>query len=218
MSIFVTADEKAKTEFAIPVAWELYDMVKVQAKSLEEAYNYVQEHLDDIPFGDDGSYVDGSYEITVNNSVECICYQNTRDVVCTEFCCDDDLTKYTHEKQFDPYFDDSKPIAVGKFFSNGKTISISLKLEGTMKVSYKGELYDSSSDFPDELKERIKAQPDTWDKKDFKIIAFKAYQLTADPDDHEYWDVYFDLSAMPTKEKVLDHMLAKARKYFGISA
>ena len=218
MSIFVTADEKAETEFTIPVTWEVRDMVTVQAKSLEEAYNYVQEHLDDIPLGDDESYVDGSYEISANDSDECICYQNTRDVVCTEFLCEDDLTKYTHDIQFDPTFNDKLPIAVGKFYYKGKEISISLKLEGTMKVSYKGELYDSPSDFPDELKERIKTQPDTWDKKDFKIIEFKTYQLTADPDDHEYWDVYFDLSAMPTKEKVMDHMLTRARKYFGISA
>ncbi len=64
-----------KKEFKIPVTWSVFDTVKVQADSLEEAYNYVAENLDEIPLGDEPNYIDGSYEISAAGPEECLIYQ-----------------------------------------------------------------------------------------------------------------------------------------------
>ena len=73
MAAYVTANKNAKQEFNIPVTWEVFDTVKVQASSLKEAYEYVQEHLDEIPLGDDPNYVDDSYKISASLE-ECEAY------------------------------------------------------------------------------------------------------------------------------------------------
>lgn len=52
-----------KKTFTIPVSWEVYDHIEVQANSLGEAINWANEHSDEIPLGTDPEYVDGSYQI-----------------------------------------------------------------------------------------------------------------------------------------------------------
>lgn len=60
---YVTANENAKKEFKIPVSWEVSDFVKVQADTLEEALEYMEEHEDEIPIDmSDAEYIDGSYQ------------------------------------------------------------------------------------------------------------------------------------------------------------
>ena len=59
----VVANPQGKKGFPIPVTWEACDTVRVQADSLEEAYEWVQEHSDEIPLGTEPGYVDGSYKI-----------------------------------------------------------------------------------------------------------------------------------------------------------
>lgn len=49
--------------FMIPVYWEVVDLVEVKADSLKEAYDYVVDNADDIPFGTEPRYVDDSYKV-----------------------------------------------------------------------------------------------------------------------------------------------------------
>jgi hypothetical protein len=52
-----------KKRFVIPVSWEVYSTITVEANSLEEAIAYCEEHSDEIPLGSDTHYIDGSYRI-----------------------------------------------------------------------------------------------------------------------------------------------------------
>lgn len=38
-------------KYYVPVMWEVWDKVEVQADSLEEAVKYVKQHEDTIPLG-----------------------------------------------------------------------------------------------------------------------------------------------------------------------
>lgn len=52
-----------KKKFYIPVEWSVWDKVEVQAYTIEEAIQWVKEHIDEIPLGTDPEYIDGSYRI-----------------------------------------------------------------------------------------------------------------------------------------------------------
>lgn len=54
--------EETKT-FTIPVSWEVYDTIKVDANTLEEALEWANKHIDEIPLGTTPEYVDASYQI-----------------------------------------------------------------------------------------------------------------------------------------------------------
>lgn len=56
-------NEKRKKTFSIPVTWEVWDRVEVEAETLEEAIRYVKENIDIIPLGTEPEYIDGSYKI-----------------------------------------------------------------------------------------------------------------------------------------------------------
>lgn len=71
--VHVTANE-AEQEFIIPVTWSVFSKIKVQANSLEEAFEWAKEHLDEIPLDDETDYVDGSYEISADSVEECELY------------------------------------------------------------------------------------------------------------------------------------------------
>ena len=49
-------------EWRIPVTWEMYGIVRIEADTLEEAMDMAYDS--EIP--DDGEYVDGSWEVTDN--------------------------------------------------------------------------------------------------------------------------------------------------------
>lgn len=50
-------------KFSIPVTWEVWDKVEVEAETIEEAIQYVKDNLDTIPLGTEPEYIDGSYKI-----------------------------------------------------------------------------------------------------------------------------------------------------------
>lgn len=53
----------SKRKYYIPVSWEVWDKVEIEAESLEDAVKYVKENIDDIPLGTEPEYIDGSYKI-----------------------------------------------------------------------------------------------------------------------------------------------------------
>lgn len=57
-------------KFSIPVTWEVWDKIEVEAETIEEAIQYVKDNLDTIPLGTEPEYVDGSYKIEDGNNGE----------------------------------------------------------------------------------------------------------------------------------------------------
>ena len=49
--------------FKIPVQYEVYGEVEVEASSLEEAIQYAKNNIEDLPLADEPEYIDGSYQI-----------------------------------------------------------------------------------------------------------------------------------------------------------
>ena len=54
-------------KFYLPVTWEEYGVVTVEADSIESAIEYFIEHVDDIDTPDEKFYVDGSFRLTTEN-------------------------------------------------------------------------------------------------------------------------------------------------------
>ena len=66
--------------YIIPVTWEVYSTIRVYgAKNLEDAIEYAKEHSDLIPLGD-SEYIDGSYQINIENDDEAINAQNYAEI------------------------------------------------------------------------------------------------------------------------------------------
>lgn len=57
-------------KFSIPVTWEVWDKIEVEAETIEEAIQYVKDNLDTIPLGTEPEYIDGSYKIEDGNNGE----------------------------------------------------------------------------------------------------------------------------------------------------
>ena len=55
--------ENGKNEYEIPVDWQVSDVVKIKANSLDEAYHWAVDNAEMIPLGTEPEYVDGSYQI-----------------------------------------------------------------------------------------------------------------------------------------------------------
>lgn len=53
--------------YEIPVTWEVYATVKIEATSLEEAVAIFEETKDDIPLPTDNDYIDGSFHMTTED-------------------------------------------------------------------------------------------------------------------------------------------------------
>lgn len=53
--------EEVEAEYNIPVTYSMYGIQKVTAKSLDEAIEFFDEHIDDFPLPDDPQYLDDSY-------------------------------------------------------------------------------------------------------------------------------------------------------------
>ena len=51
-------------KFQIPVEWTVWDKVEVEANTLEEAVQYVKDHMEGIPLGTEPNYIDGSYKFS----------------------------------------------------------------------------------------------------------------------------------------------------------
>lgn len=41
----------------------MWDKVKVEAKTLKEAIEYIKEYIEEIPLGTEPEYIDGSYRV-----------------------------------------------------------------------------------------------------------------------------------------------------------
>lgn len=215
MAVFVTADENARTEFEIPVSWEVFDKVKVQANSLEEAFNYVKDHLDEIPLGNDADYVEASYRISADNIDECIGYQPINDVVCLEFECDDNLEKYKDSMLFDSTSMGGDSIAAGTFEYKNQSFTVYLDVCGEVNVTYKDKTYDKPSEFPCELRNLIESNPSDWTRCEDVYVSFNNWFEYIFNSDGKM--LAGDLSQM-SKEDVLNSMYAIARNHFAIKA
>lgn len=50
--------------YKLPVTWEVYDTVEIEATSLEEAVEIFEETKDDIELPNNPEYVDGSFQLS----------------------------------------------------------------------------------------------------------------------------------------------------------
>ncbi|MBO4847002.1 MAG: hypothetical protein J5525_12030 [Lachnospiraceae bacterium] len=143
-----------------------------------------------------------------------------------EFKCDLDLSKFIDSMLFDSGTD----IASGRFEHGDKTFVVYLTVNGEVSVTYKGETYHRPSEFPEELMERIKNNPDDW----------FFYAPTGEGNDEQEGDIYVTLNnwyefiyGEPTlgidqgdvceddisklsPGNILDEMTLIASRYFGI--
>ena len=68
---FIDSDEKKKLPkegqktkyWSVPVVYEMYGSISVEAESAEEAYDKVKEHPEDYGLPDEGFYVDDSFKV-----------------------------------------------------------------------------------------------------------------------------------------------------------
>ena len=51
-------------KFKLPVTWEMYGTVEVEAESLDAAVDYFNENSDYIPLPEESHYVDASFNIS----------------------------------------------------------------------------------------------------------------------------------------------------------
>ena len=66
--------------FIIPVSWEVYSTVTVEAASLEDAKRKFDEQIDDIPLCVETEYVEGSYRCTAETLDELEMAQEFREI------------------------------------------------------------------------------------------------------------------------------------------
>lgn len=59
----VEQTEVKKQTYKIPVVYQMWGLVDVEATSLEEAVKYAKNHIDELPLPKIASYIDESYEI-----------------------------------------------------------------------------------------------------------------------------------------------------------
>jgi len=50
--------------YKLPVTWEVYGFVKIEANSIEEAIEIFNRESDHIELPEDSEYVDGSFELS----------------------------------------------------------------------------------------------------------------------------------------------------------
>lgn len=63
----------------IPVAWEMCGIVTVEANTLETAMDIARNESSNIQLPDDGNYVDGSWDLSMEEEDEIrSCYNNNQ--------------------------------------------------------------------------------------------------------------------------------------------
>lgn len=85
--------------------------------------------------------------------------QKEHKITCTAFRCIDDFSPYTDSMLFDSH---SVELAYAKFQRGDKNIIIDLDIQGHVGVIYKGCKYKQPSQFPPELVNLIKQNPNQW--------------------------------------------------------
>lgn len=63
---FLPERPTAKKKFKLPVTWEVYGTVEIEAESLESAVDYFNKNLDNIPLPKECHYVDASFALSCN--------------------------------------------------------------------------------------------------------------------------------------------------------
>lgn len=69
--------KKIKNEtglYRLPVSWQVYSTIEVEADNLLDALKKAESRIDDIPLGDNDEveYIDGSYQIDIDSSEDAI--------------------------------------------------------------------------------------------------------------------------------------------------
>ena len=56
--------------YRLPVSWQVYSTIEVEADNLLDALKKAEFRIDDIPLGDNNEveYIDGSYQIDIDSS------------------------------------------------------------------------------------------------------------------------------------------------------
>ena len=63
-------------EWIIPVCWEMCGIVKIRAATLDDAMEIARDKDGVIPLPDNGTYVDGSWDLSCNSAEEIIHIQH----------------------------------------------------------------------------------------------------------------------------------------------
>ena len=63
-------NDKGKKVFSIPVEWVVTETLDIRANNLQEAVEFIVDHLDIIPLGTEPVYIDGSYKISADDTGE----------------------------------------------------------------------------------------------------------------------------------------------------
>ena len=66
-------------EYIIPVEWAVYSTIKVSGKNiknLQDAIDWAEANLEDIPLSTESEYIDGSYQLNTENAVDAQNYQH----------------------------------------------------------------------------------------------------------------------------------------------
>lgn len=50
-------------KFSIPVTWEVWDKIEIEAETIEEAIRFFEDNVDVLPLGTDPEYREGSHHI-----------------------------------------------------------------------------------------------------------------------------------------------------------
>lgn len=210
------ANEKVKTKFLIPVTWKVYDTVEVQAASLEEAYEYVQNNIDNIPLGTEPEYTDNSYEICAESFEDIVNYQKN-DIVCLQFECDEKLSKYTDSMLFSATSESGISIASGEFIHKGRKLYISLDVCGETRITYKGEVYKNLVDYPTELLNLMTNNPSRWElDEDVYVGNNNWFEYIISGEDKSDGVVYEKDLSKATEQDILNDMTAIAGQYFNL--
>ena len=63
--------------WTIPVTWEMFGMVQVEANTLEEAMQIARDEAGEIPLPAEAHYVDGSWQLSSEDREEIRCCYNS---------------------------------------------------------------------------------------------------------------------------------------------
>lgn len=132
---------------------------------------------------------------------------------CVKFECDNDLTKYVDSMLFDSTSDTGESIAHGIFEHDGEQCNIWLDVRGEVSVTYKGTVYHRPSEFPEELIEKIRKNPNDWEYNgddDIYVGLNNWFEYIFESDGEVY---EADLSKA-TPEMIKEDMEAIACQYF----
>lgn len=128
------------------------------------------------------------------------------------FNCEEDLSKYVDSM----LFDNDTVIATIECEDNNQKVIIDLMVRGSVNVEYQGNTYKHPSDFPMDLKEKIKANPGWWDTEDDVYIDMNnwfeyIYNHTIDDDTYSDGIMFEDDLSKYSIQMVKDAMVEVAK-------